>query len=746
MIPYKLKYPLFSQILFIAVILISTLQTQAVGAERDGYDKQINTENLAKSTTSEAALQSRREEREKQYITCRGITSSGNDFSQKTISNNLSRLPAYKLPSRLPMNCIYMKDPQGNLHIMQRFQTYGFKFLEVYGPSEEKINWVTNYSLYHETFAHTQQNTNKDSRYYPITYPTGSGVERGHGIDFADTIPQNHSSNDSPLNYIPQSNEYNSKFRRVFVAEIRKNGGMYGEIALFSPTSQSLTQKIKKKHSLTGNPTSQSILIPEGFIFKVFSPYSKKCELYLFPNQLNYSGLVSPAISYVTLAEKYKITNAEQLLTPLIYDRSKNIQETRRILSNWFLLALNLGKISPFSYIRVPYRWDSSLGFETSNLNNEGLSPFFGENIKEEHRKLFLDFCFKKLLEESGKYEFTTIELRLTLIALYTRLFKDEKRAQVWVDSIHNQINTLSFIETLNFFITFTDNFHTPDPKTLTSITAVLKSKEHEAPLEDRLEADKERNHYSHLNELSGLNTIRSVTPQNSNILREENAKLPDITTLVTLLEKTSNLEEVSLKGISISIPPKYLRFSIEGDNFSYSPLKEIFSTLEKSSLSLKKLDLSNITLNGDAIGNHLYQALSEITFPSLEYLDLSDLGITGDSYPRLNSLIRYRNLKILNLDRNPLSQRAMDDVLTVMGKLPQLNISATNITSPSLESFSENIPDSIKERIKFSIENSYYSEEEYLSSYSSEDDNDAFASEQGLNYPYKPYSIISLF
>jgi hypothetical protein len=109
----------------------------------------------------EVELQLKREKREQQFILSGGIISSGNDFSQNQIITAFKSIPIYSLPSRLPINFIYSLDDQKKVIIKQLDGVQISPFLTIYGPVNNKINYIVDYPGYHESFAHTREVTYK---------------------------------------------------------------------------------------------------------------------------------------------------------------------------------------------------------------------------------------------------------------------------------------------------------------------------------------------------------------------------------------------------------------------------------------------------------------------------------------------------------------------------------------------------------------------------------------------------------
>jgi hypothetical protein len=556
----------------------------------------------------------------------------------------------------------------------------------------------------------------------------------GHGIDLADTIIQLHNSNFDPLNYVPQKPNYNEQLRNILVDHIRQNNGNYREISLYSQNPPPLTQKIKKKHSKSGKVESQQILVPEGFIFEEIYPHQR--SIYFFPNHLDYSALVSPNVKYIDLIKNYEIRNTHNILQPFIYDPSENIGVLNYSLQNRFFMGLNIMNIDPFFLPRdvgLSYYWSSSRGFGTSRQFDIA-SSLLPRNISVSHKAMILEFFGKKILEEAGKYEFSTINIRLALASLFSKVFKDERTAKVWIENLHSQIRELSYADILRFLKVYIDIFENREQNILNSLSGSLTTNINLASLEERLETDIVKGWNPYISISGELNTIKTIGPEQSTILKQKYSDFSATLTLIDLVKRTSDLTEVSFEDLSLWIDEKKLHFRRHGQSFSFTPIREMIWGLEKQSPLLKKMNFSGIKLNGERIGDEILEVLNSTRFPNLRYLDVSFIGATGSHIRSSLSFLSYfEKLKKLNLDSNSLSQRAIDDIVGVTQVLPKLKVSIRDNTT------FVNLPeDSDNHRINLTLDmNVYESYEDETSSYNASSRSNSDSDEDGLSYDY---------
>lgn len=295
-----------------------------------GSDKQSNLLNRSLDTPVKDTkeTQTRRKHWESAHIPSLNINGSGNrTLSSREVSLGLNTYSNEQLPWP-DQHHTYFKDEQGSLMLMKNEHCQGGISMTMYAANPntspqyttQKILKTSSEPLHHlEAFATAnKKNISQKLRdTYPIhTYPPCRDIpqDRGHGIDFILTMPENtHSSIDSS-NYTPQNAIYNRSVRMLLVKALVNQGNTsFKEINVYGPTPDQLIQKEGRKYSISKKVETHSIDVPEGFLFIVYDPLKKIKSVYFFPNFIDYEKLKkTQGIDYSKVPALFEIEIKEE--------------------------------------------------------------------------------------------------------------------------------------------------------------------------------------------------------------------------------------------------------------------------------------------------------------------------------------------------------------------------------------------------------------------------------------------------
>ncbi|MBN9344414.1 MAG: hypothetical protein BGO76_00885 [Caedibacter sp. 38-128] len=236
-------------------------------------------------------------------------------YKQQRLIYTFSRLRNEQLPL-LPALSLNYYDPQTMTRQIIKLTSAPNYFLKLFpSPNYASVNYILDGQGCHETFTQSKPRRSAPREDHPImrtllyTFRDVTGTLRSmgksHGIDDAD---QEDNSNAERKNYTPANWFYNERIRNHHVRYIiRKEGGQYKEIAIYSPLP-----------ILTDDRTP----VPEGFLFLEYvNGWSKA---YYFPNFIDYSRIFPHRKPYYKdFLNLFRINEQEspilQWLLPIIY-------------------------------------------------------------------------------------------------------------------------------------------------------------------------------------------------------------------------------------------------------------------------------------------------------------------------------------------------------------------------------------------------------------------------------------------
>lgn len=284
---------------------------------------------------------------------------------------------------------------------------------------------------------------------YPIhTYSSARGhsMDRGHGIDFVLTIPEeNHSSIDE-RNYTPQNSVYNQHVRNLLVRDLEKRSGFsYKEVCMYGKNPPQVVQKVVGKYSESGKVERHSIDVPEGFLFVVFDASKKINMVCYFPNFIDYKKMShDEGLDYTEIPRLFEIEKScvklwgkdLGLFDASVYERGRSEEDIdREVRSKSFVGYRLLSGRFQFTF-KQPIKAKEWIPREALNA-------------------LTRTIALKQLYEMAGS-EFTSVEYKLscvtTLLTQFTYLEINEKlynpeQAKLWLRRAEEQVAHQSSVE-----------------------------------------------------------------------------------------------------------------------------------------------------------------------------------------------------------------------------------------------------------------------------------------------------------
>ncbi|MBY0293173.1 MAG: hypothetical protein K2W92_07805, partial [Alphaproteobacteria bacterium] len=367
----------------------------------------------------------RRSHWENQYAPSHAIYSSDPTLPEDVKLKSLQTLTREQLPLEDPHSVYFFNSEGTYSNLMQHRQSEPTLGVCVYGPDTNgRVNYVTedlsfgksSKKVRHKSiFAWTKkEGYDGDRDEYPIyTYAPVQGfpMDRGHGIDFIITIDQKHHSSRDHRNYTPQNSFYNQRVRKDLVGKIRKGGGNFIEVPIYTSSPQTVEHKVPKKYSSTGKVEKYEIDVPVGFLF-IERYEGQDRKLFYFPNFIDYEAIKgeNSISSYLELSNLFELEEANlygpkfDVMKANVYSPDLSIDDiNRRIRDNSFI-----GYRSLSGRYQLQYKHDQVLG---------KLIP------KEAHQALVREVALRQL-DQMAENEFTSVEYKLSHASTFLDDFK----------------------------------------------------------------------------------------------------------------------------------------------------------------------------------------------------------------------------------------------------------------------------------------------------------------------------------
>lgn len=410
----------------------------------------------------------RRSHWENQYAPSHAIYSSDPTLSEDVKLQSLQGLTRGQLPLEDP-HSVYFFNSEGTYStLMQHHQTKPTLGVCFYGPDANgRINYVAEDLSYGKSskkvrhksvFAWTKkEGYDGDRDEYPIyTYASVQGfpMDRGHGIDFIITIDQEHHSSRDHKNYTPQNSIYNRQIRKDLVDKVRKGGGNFIEVPIYTSSPQTVEHKVPKKYSSTGNVEKYEIDVPVGFLF-IERYEGQDRKLFYFPNFIDYEAIkgTNSISSYLELSNLFELKEASlygskfDVMKANVYSPDLSIDDIdRRIRGNSFI-----GHRLLSGRYQLQYKHNQALG---------NLIP------KEAHQALVREVALRQL-DQMAENEFTSVEYKLSQASTFLNDFKlteigqslyDPQRAIDWFNRAKAQVEHESTVEEKLDLLTLVEN------------------------------------------------------------------------------------------------------------------------------------------------------------------------------------------------------------------------------------------------------------------------------------------------
>lgn len=393
---------------------------------------------------------------ESQHKPSKAVYSSDLTLSANSITQGIKKLSAEQLPWE-NSHYVYYLDKDGTFsELMQYTNSTPTMSICIYGPNPDgNVNYVgedlsygkESKRLRHSSaFAWTKKKGYGGNRKeYPIdTYAPvhGFSMDRGHGIDFIITIDEdNHSSRDHK-NYTPQNSVYNQQIRKDLVGNIRKNGGNFVEIPIYTSHPETIEHTVPKKYSSTGKVEKYQIDVPIGFLFIEKHKGSDR-KMFYFPNFIDYKSIKKTNnSSYIDLSALFELE--EISLHGAQFDGFKaNTYSPNLSVTD---IDQDIHKKSFIGYRLLSGRYQ--LQYKKDKISKEFIP-------KEAHQALVRTIALRQL-DHMAENEFTSVEYKLSLIKTFLNDFKiieigqnlyDPERARTWFKRAKKQVEYESTVD-----------------------------------------------------------------------------------------------------------------------------------------------------------------------------------------------------------------------------------------------------------------------------------------------------------
>ncbi len=382
----------------------------------EGQGKLLN-RRLDIPTQGTKEAQTRRKHWESTHIPSMHIKDSRKKIlSEREVSIKLNTYSPNQLPWPAPHHS-YCKDEHGALMPMkhENYNEGASMIMYEANPNatpqyitQKNLNTATEPLHHLEAFAtadHKGINQNL-RKIYPIrTYQACRGFpqDRGHGIDFILTMPEDKHSSIESSNFTPQNSIYNRQVRRLLVQRlIDEEDASFKEINIYGPKPDTLTQKIAGKYTTSGKVETHSIDVPEGFLFIAYSSSKKISNVYYFPNFIDYNQVKECyEIDYTQIPAVFEI----EIPTELLWGKEINLFGV-----NIYEPSKPEDEISKEAHVKsyVGFRMLSGLYKITYKGESEWIPV---EAVQALKRTLVL-----KNLNEMAETEFSSVEYKLALV------------------------------------------------------------------------------------------------------------------------------------------------------------------------------------------------------------------------------------------------------------------------------------------------------------------------------------------
>lgn len=385
-----------------------------------------------------------------------------NGSNKKTLSEReVSSSFTYYSKDQLPWpdeHHTYFKDNEGSLILKKSEHCVSSVGMTLYGVNTNQIpQYVTEQlpspdkkALHHkEAFATAKKKgiEQKLRDVYPIeTYSSCQNFaqDRGHGIDFILTIPEDKHSSIDASNFTPQNSVYNRQVRKSLVGQLIKEDGIsVKEINIYGTNPKQVAQAIGAKYTISKNKEKHLIDVPEGFLFLVYDSLKQIRNIYYFPNFIDYQALKqSEKIKYTEVPKIFEIAvPTEKLFGKEINLYGVNIYEenkTNEEIEIEICMKVQVGLRMLFGRYGVIF---------TQKDKADTWIPL------EARKALERTLAFKQL-HEMAENEFRSIDQKIT----FFELLVDEKRelgqvlntvdpAFLWLKRIEEQVAIESTLE-----------------------------------------------------------------------------------------------------------------------------------------------------------------------------------------------------------------------------------------------------------------------------------------------------------
>ena len=150
---------------------------------------------------------------------------------------------------------------------------------------------------------------------------------------------------------------------------------------------------------------------------------------------------------------------------------------------------------------------------------------------------------------------------------------------------------------------------------------------------------------------------------------------------------ENKSIERLDLSGINIL--KENIKFLLKDDfiNLKYLDVSNIIIEEFKSIFDLKYKNLQYLNLNYNNIQNNGLSLLAKSNFPQLKNLHLKNNGLTNEGIKYfIDNSIYAKNLTVLNLSDNKLTDENVYDIVTNMKELTRLDLKCTGISDISLD------------------------------------------------------------
>ncbi len=150
---------------------------------------------------------------------------------------------------------------------------------------------------------------------------------------------------------------------------------------------------------------------------------------------------------------------------------------------------------------------------------------------------------------------------------------------------------------------------------------------------------------------------------------------------------ENKSIERLDLSGINIL--KENIKFLLKDDfiNLKYLDVSNIIIEEFKSIFDLKYKNLQYLNLNYNNIQNNGLSLLAKSNFPQLKNLHLKNNGLTNEGIKYfIDNSVYAKNLTVLNLSDNKLTDENVYDIVTNMKELTRLDLKCTGISDISLD------------------------------------------------------------